>query len=198
MQNLIITLLLPLSLFAQTYSLNKSKIKFKIPYTMGTHEGKSKSLSGSFNLKTGGKFTIPIESLKTGNQEMDCHLYESLGLNYDNSEFPEEHVCDDDKLPSEGKNSIVYPDITYTVEKVISIEDSENKKAFKLQGFWTIHGKKNSKDYDLVLIKNENNWTSKLSFELKLSDFDVIVKKFLFISVDNTISLDLSLTMEKK
>jgi hypothetical protein len=90
---------------------------FDIDYFAGTHHGVARSMNAQLGMQLGenfsvktGKFSVPIESLDTENKTRDCHLRESLSLDYSHSRFPNEHVCDsDDQLPATGADAPVFP-----------------------------------------------------------------------------------------
>lgn len=116
-------------------------IKVKAPYTMGTHDLESTEMQGEVDFDAqksmirSGVLRVPIMSLKHEDKELQCHLRESLGLDNEKSDFPDEHVCDDDDLlPEEGKNAIVFPEITAQVSDPMPIGPAE------LPVTWTIHG----------------------------------------------------------
>jgi len=184
--------------FAQDFQLIKHEVSFKIPYTFGMHKGEVKELEGSFNLKSTGRLSTPIKSLRTDKATMDCHLQESLGLDYSKSDFPDSHVCDDDKLPADGGNSIVFPQIDFQIQEINVIEKTNDTIVIKIKGAWNIHGKSKNEQYQLTLQKQNNEWVSELNLKLRLSDFAVIVKKFMFIKVEDTVTLKLKLFWDQK
>jgi polyisoprenoid-binding protein YceI len=190
-------LLIASSSYAAPLKLKSSSADFKLGYTMGTHEGKTQAVTGFLDLETGtGEFQVPITTIKTGNSEMDCHMYESLGINYKNSDFPDKHVCEDDNVPSSGPNSIVYPNVSYKITSIETLNKTDNSYDLKVMGAWVIHGKSVPKNYQLTLNKKDNTWKTKLDLKLSLKEFDVIVKKFLFIGVEDTVKLTLNMNLE--
>lgn len=92
-------------------------LKLSIPYTFGVHQGWTNVIHGVIMTDESDQvlkatFQVPIRSMSTGNSERDCHMRESLGIDYTNSQFPAQHVCTKDHLlPTSGPNSIVYPDV---------------------------------------------------------------------------------------
>jgi polyisoprenoid-binding protein YceI len=189
-------------------------IKFQIPYSLGTHEGDVRIISGSLTIDTidpstaSGEFRVPIESLTTNKAERDCHLRESLGLNYQLSDFPNEHVCDNQfHMPSTGKNSIAFPLITL---KIVSINSLDRTKKIMLDGeteivvvgLWTIHGKTNLIKFPIRIIPEDNKLKVVGEVLFSLSSFDIKVKPahmaFFTISVKDQIKVifDLLLTPE--
>lgn len=95
----------------------KDMLSFSIPYTFGTHEGTIGALQAEVVTNEDDQvlratFQVPINSMKTGNAERDCHMIEALGIDYTQSRFPKEHICtNDNTLPESGPDSVQYPDI---------------------------------------------------------------------------------------
>jgi hypothetical protein len=187
--------LLLTNLYAQTFSVSSSLVEFHLPYTLGTHVGKSSDLSGTFNLQKGGEFKLPIETLKTGKEKMDCHMYESLGLDYSKSKFPDEHICDDNKIPA--GQPYLYKNIILKVSNVEILEKKEESISVKAKLTWLIHGLKIQKELSLMLEKSEKGWSSKTKFNLKLSEFGIIVKNFLFIKVKDNVEVITTINWRK-
>lgn len=176
----------------------KSKIAIELPYSMGVHEFSANAFSGKveWDEKTNeiksGELKLAIESIKVKKAEQKCHLLEAMGLDYKASEFPESHVCNsDDKLPGDGPNSIKYPEITATLLSPIKMGENEVKVS------WLIHGKTKVITMPITLTKGEAGEGLRLTskWKMKLSDFDIIVKKFLFIAVKDDVSLKKNLSL---
>ncbi len=137
---------------------------------------------------------MPITSIKEGNSELECHLQEALGLNYEKSNYPDKHVCtDDDKVPSEGPNSISYPDIRFEVENLEKAKDR-----FLVTGQWTIHGITKKEKID-ILFQEIDSESIKLQGRIKfnLKDYGVVVKKAFIVSVDDEVEAVLDLNLRK-
>lgn len=175
-----------------------SKIEIKAKYTFGTHELETQQISGQVlesKDKYSGEIRVPIVSIKEGNSELECHLQEALGLNYEKSNYPDKHICtDDDKIPSEGPNSISYPDIFFKIESL-----DKGKDKFSVMGQWTIHGITKKENIDLLFkeIDSESiNLKGKIKFNLK--DYGIVVKKAaLVVSVSDEIEVNLNLILRK-
>ncbi len=175
-----------------------STIEIKAKYTFGTHKLSTSEIKGSVKEDNGtfsGQVSVPIKSIKEGRKELECHLQESLGLNYENSGFPKKHVCDDnDELPETGPNKIEYANIQFDISSVI-----KNKDKLSLTGKWTMHGV--SKEEKIEFQVNEENSSSlkaQADVKFSLKDFGVIVKKAFVISVNDTIDVKLNLVFKKK
>lgn len=196
-----------------TYAIDQSQpvsgmIKFSIPYTFGTHHGIARSVEGFVQTDAServlrSQFKLPIQSLTTGNKTRDCHMLEALGLDYSQSLFPQEHVCDsNDQLPATGRDSIQYPDILVEfVDFVVPPESpirigapSSTMAKLKL----TIHGIERTQEWPVMVTKKiaANGTegfqvTSRMMQSLK--DFNVIVKGFGPINVKDQVTIQLDL-----
>jgi polyisoprenoid-binding protein YceI len=174
-----------------------SKIEIRAKYTFGTHELSTKQISGDIlelKGKYSGEIKVPIMSIKEGSAELECHLQEALGLNYEKSDFPDKHICTkDDKIPSEGPNSISYPDIRFEVENL-----EKGKDRFIVSGQWTIHGVTKKEKMDIMFQEIDSDLIKlkgKIKFNLK--DYGVIVKKAFVISVNDEVEAILDLNLRK-
>jgi len=103
--------------FSKLAPASGSYVKVMVPYTLGEHKITSDEIQGSVafdkdkNLVKQGELILPVKSLRHDKTELMCHLQESLTLDYDKSDFPDEHVCKDDELPIEGKNAPAFKNI---------------------------------------------------------------------------------------
>lgn len=199
-------LIFSLALTNQAYSsLNLtpspgSQIEVIVPYTLGTHELTSSEVQGKivFDKDQGliqeGELTLPVVSLHHEKDELVCHLRESLTLNYDNSDFPDKHVCEDDKLPTEGKNSPAFINIVATL-----VEPFKLGTATVLVR-WTIHGV--TKELPVNLQSEWNSDKSQLIIsgetKFKRSEFNITVKKFLFVGVDEVLPVKFNIVLGDK
>ena len=114
------------SYVVQSISPEGSNLLFEIGYTAGVHKGSASQVEGLVNFDANNQltlanFTVPLSSLSTGNSTRDCHMREALGINYELSNFPKDHVCEaGDVLPSSGPNSVAYPTIEFEFSKLAS------------------------------------------------------------------------------
>jgi hypothetical protein len=197
------TLIFLLSLTTHAHSflkltpLPESKIEVIVPYTMGEHKITSDEVRGFINFEKDkslvmqGELILPVKSLSHDKAELVCHLQESLSLDYYKSDFPEDHVCEDDKLPTTGKNSPVFRDIVATLNEPFKVGST----TVLLR--WTIHGV--TKDLPLEIHSDWDDKNLKLilrgKIKFKRSDFDITVKKFLFIGVDEVIPVSFNIAL---
>jgi polyisoprenoid-binding protein YceI len=174
----------------------KSWATFDVPYSLGVHNGKTliDHVTIVFDplnpQKMSGEIVIPIARMSTGNPQRDCHLREALGLNYDQSEFPANHVCDkENQLPTSGKNAVVYPYVIFNITGVSAINkdvlSSGKAQNIFVDGEWTIHGVKKKDKIQLQLTLEKGMLKAQGDKPLSLKDFNIIVKsgKFLFVTI---------------
>jgi polyisoprenoid-binding protein YceI len=177
-----------------------NKINVKVEYTFGSHLIEHANITGEVELDEAtqqinrGKLEVSVLEFSRKNQELLCHLQESLGLDYEKSGFPESHVCVDNKLPSEGPNSIVYPTIQAKLSQPLKLGDQT------VDVSWTIHGVTKTLQTPVKLSFNEESKTYNLrgKMNFNLSDFSIVVKKFLFIGVKDQIPVSFSFELGDK
>lgn len=163
-----------------THEIRDGKARFTIGYSGGTHEGFTSDISGHFS-KTSGLIRVPIGSIRTGDKTRDCHMREALGLDYDKSKFPEEHVCtEEDTLPDSGPNAISYPYIDFRVTGIADKGD-----LWEVTGEWRIHGITRPVTIPFEVERREDGLRAEAETELLLSEFQVEVKpvKVLFLTI---------------
>jgi polyisoprenoid-binding protein YceI len=175
-------------------------IALEIPYSLGTHREKVLSVLGELLVEpealtvTGGRLVVPISALRSDSAERDCHLRESLGLDYERSRFPEEHVCDDrDRLPASGGDAVVHPEVVFEVERGGAIDPAGGLEQGKevraaVEGRWSIHGVSRPARLELALSKAADApgaIRARGRHQLSLRDHGVIVKsaKILFATI---------------
>ena len=127
-------------------------VAVEIPYSFGTHRAMAGEIEGVIGLQREtlevqhGHFWLPIVALKSEDPKRDCHMRESLGLNYAISRFPRDHVCDEhNQLPAKGGDAVAFPNIELLVtgSKVLDdprLLDQGKDVHIVVTGSWTIHG----------------------------------------------------------
>lgn len=200
-------------------------VTFKIGYSLGVHDGSAQTMNSSVKLTKdnkilSGHFVVPISSMTTGNSKRDCHMIEALGIDYSKSQFPKEHVCDGDKMPTTGPDAVAFENIEFNFVSLKADENSglpavlEEGKVYNLpiQGKWTIHGitqevgGAQSDEVILAQVKLLNAATGELQlfakFNLSLQKFGVVVKPFkiafVSIGVDDIAKVTLNTRMVRK
>jgi polyisoprenoid-binding protein YceI len=187
-------------------------VTFKLPYSMGTHDGKATRVGATVNYdpahpeSIAGSLAVRIEDLKTGNDERDCHMREALGLDYSKSDYPKDHVCDSrDKLATVGGNSVAYPMIIFGFKGMTGPNGGPVKIPgdVEVNGEWTIHGTTRPARVPMHVEPEGNGFrlTGKHAFSLKAYGVEVKSAHVLFvtISVDDaaTAFFDVRLGPEK-
>lgn len=182
----------------------KSNAKISVPYTFGAHHGRSNQVTGSVEMDSqtlkisSAKIIVPVESLDMGKKEMNCHLQEALGLNYNTSEFPKKHVCDkEDHLPDHGENSITYWNVVFEAEPASLVLDESNV----VYGTWTIHGVSKRGAVKVNISRGDEDPSSyKITGEqdFLLNDFGIIVKPFGFVKVKSSAKATFSLVISSR
>ena len=187
-------------------------INFAIGYTAGTHVGSATQVTGTVALQdnpfliSSTMITLPIAKISTGNIKRDCHLQESLGLDYTKSVYPKAQVCDNsDSLPASGPDSIAFPTITFNLTSLLNPTANDSlqpgvAKPITASGILDLHGVKKAITVPLTLTKNASDGTIKVEgeFDLSLTDYGIIVRKFLFVTVKDTAHLTLNLLLKEK
>ncbi len=173
--------------FASALALKKTVIELKVPYSFGTHKLTAKKLDGEFKWSedrtqiTKADLSLAVQDIDADDKTLKCHLMESLTLDYEKSKFPKKHVCEDDKLPSEGKDAPVYQEIKAHLMLPIGLGPSQ------AQIEWDIHGVKKEQliPVELTLSEDKKTFSLKADWVMKRSDFGIVVKTFLFIDADD-------------
>ena len=175
-------------------------IEFHIPYSMGTHDGDAHEVTGTVTLDLSnpssakGGFKVPIQSLTTGDKTRDCHLMEAMGLDYTQSKYPNEHICNGvDKIPSDPSNVILYPEIEFKL-KSVQLTDG---KVTALDGEWTIRDVTQPVHIPVKVIPEGQGFRVTGTCPISLSAHHIVVKSakllFVTISVEDTVTVDLDL-----
>lgn len=186
-----------LSCFALT--LQEQSLEFIVPYTFGSHTFKSTQLKQELvwdedkRSITQANFSVDLSQIKVKDDKLKCHFEESMGLDYEKSDFPSEHVCQDNKLPTEGKNAIVFKQIKLRLLSPINLESKTAQVEWEIRGIKKTQVLPIEINYDnekhLLVLKSD--WI------MKRSDYGIHVKKFLFIDADNDIQLKLKIVWSK-
>lgn len=180
--------------------VGKSLVRVK--YTFGTYNIPNTQAAGFMNLDQSQESTVKLKSaevsfliagFKSNDRTLDCHLQESLGLDYTQSDFPDSHVCTQDWLPSEGKNAVVYERIQFKTLDALNVDLSkltDQETLIEVPGAWTLHGVRREAPVQIKIQRNSKGYRvhGKQTFSLK--DFGIVVKKFLFISVQDQIEAE--------
>jgi hypothetical protein len=175
-----------------------SSLIIEIPYPFGKHLIKVTKFQGQVlfdpekNCLSSGTITLNVEDFMTKDQTLLCHFLEAMSLDYSVSDYPKKHVGIGNKLPSVGKNSPRFK----TISATLLGPSPFSEKNFKIK--WLIRGIERDLDVPVKISWSTDKKRLNLSAEWKMSrsDFDIVVKKFLFIDADNTLALKLHLVLE--
>ncbi len=193
--------------------VDKTGVSFHLPYTLGTHDGEVRIGKDHLNLdltnpiNSSGEFSVSIESMTTGNPKRDCHMREALGLNYEQSDFPKEHVCDENnQLPLTGKNAVVFPEIIFKILSLKSLDKSgsihtDTETLAEVEGQWTIHGVNQKEKMLLKMIPEDGKYRIQGETHFSLKSYNIVVKsaKVLFatIEVKDQVKINFNLLIEQ-
>ncbi len=195
---------------------SSSGLKFSIAYTTGVHKGSASHMEGLAIIDQNDQLKqldirVPITTMSTGNPTRDCHMREALGLDYTQSRFPKDHVCNSaDQTPAQGSDAIAFHDINF---KFLQIEQTAVSATMNpnveypllITARISIHGV--TKDIHSIEIKVTKtidkdetvSYHVKSSFSLSLNDFGVIVKPLKLgpfsIGVDDKVNLDIAVAL---
>ena len=186
-------------------------VSFSVGYTAGTHFGSATKVDGKLQLSkapfmiSSADITVPLALLTTGNLKRDCHMSEALGIDYTKSIYPGSQVCDgNDTIPADGPNSIAFPTISFSLTSLLDSNSNTPliagvDRAVTASGTFTIHGVKQTIQVPLtvtLIAGTPNTLSVKGDFDLLMSNYGVVVRKFLFVTVfDNAhVTLNLLLT----
>lgn len=174
-----------------------SRASVVVKYTFGTYLIPNTDVRGQMELHptqvlSGVRVAFGIQGFRSGNKTLDCHLRESLGLDYSKSEFPDRHVCENDLLPSRGINSVRYPEIAFQSEdsNFDLAKVAEVPVEIEVNGIWRIHGIEKPEKVKLTIHRQGDGILVRGKKTFSLRDFGVTVKKFLFISVHDEVQAE--------
>lgn len=174
---------------------NHPAVVYRLPYSLGTHEGKAAQLDGRLSIDpdhfstVSGRLFLPITRIVSGNASRDCHMREAMGIRYEGADYPSEHVCQGDEIPQSGKNAVVYPEVAFKVTGARVVGELT-----EVTGEWTMHGVTQPTTLRLRLTREGAKFRVRGTARLSLKDFGVIVKSakilFVTISVEDQVELE--------
>ena len=191
-----LALLVPVAHAAPTpYSVDGLEVEFVVPLTIGSHDGTIEEIAGSLTItpgdlaKTHGTLVAPIASFDTGNRKRDCHLRESLGIDYVKSAFPDSHVCDGKRLPADA---IAFPEVTFVID---GLRPGEDANVWFVDGSVTVHGVPKligGQDVAFTLERTEDDrYSVRGEWVVSLQEHGVIVKNVPFIKVQDKVTVQI-------
>lgn len=186
-------------------------VSFSIGYTLGVHKGTVGSATGHVIASTEGEaliqsalVTASLESFTTGNDTRDCHMREAMGLNYAVSDFPGQHVCSFNALPTSGPNAIAFPTVEFKLEAATTVGPNPSVESGAVQisavGTWTLHGIAVQKPILLTLTRLSNDSLRVVgATQFSLAQHGIEVMPFAgLIKVSDTANVALDLVFKKQ
>ncbi len=195
---------------------SSSGLKFSIAYTAGVHKGSASQMEGLAIIDQNDQLKqldirVPIATMSTGNPTRDCHMREALGIDYAQSRFPKDHVCNAaNQTPPQGNDAIVFHDIDF---KFMQIEKSAVSATMNPNVEYPVlvtarvsfHGfTKDIHGIEIKVTKTVDkdeavSYHIKSAFSLSLNDFGVVVKPLKLgpfsIGVDDKVNLDIAIAL---
>jgi len=173
-----------------------SKAEAVVSYSLGTHLQTAQEIHGQLMLdpttlaSASGTVVLPIAGIHGDGGTRDCHMREALGIDYARSRFPQEHVCDGDRLPATGPDSIAFPEIRLEVLSAKPLDDLALLEAGKpvrveVEARWTIHGVTHSTRELTRALRDGAAFHVRGRSAVELADHHVVVKatKVLFSEI---------------
>lgn len=195
--------------------LAAESVTLRIPYTLGTHRERVTAVDGAVTLDprtlelSGGRLVVPLSAIRSDDPTRECHLREALGLDYERSRYPREHVCDGaDRLPAAGPEAIAFPAITLELTSGGPVPggaapDADGEVEVEARGTWSVHGVTRPAAVRLGVARDAatpGGLRVRGRHALRLYDFGVVVKPakvlFVTISVADEVALELDLLLE--
>jgi polyisoprenoid-binding protein YceI len=182
---------------AYTVRLPRDGIVVDVPYTTGTHHEHVAEADGTVRLDPAtltlerARLVFPLAAFRSDDPQRGCHLREALGLDYDRSRFPREHVCDDrNQLPSSGPDAVAFPQIVLELTQGAPVAGGGAAGAGEVEvaGTLTVHGRSRPERLQLTVAPDPSEPGAlrvRGRVPLRLADFGVVVKpaKVLFVSI---------------
>ncbi len=147
---------------AQKYVVKNGTAFFKAKVSISSYTGTSNQLSGFIDFKTGDiKFTIPANSILTGNKKRDEHMYELIRVD----EFKE---------------------IIFKGKLLDAFDANKNEKQIlKIKGLFTLAGASNEITLNIELTPDQNGLRLNSTWSLLITDYKLERPTKAFFKVDN-------------
>lgn len=171
---------------------NLTPVQFFVKYALGTHKGYASRVHGQIVLNENyellkSDLRLNLSEMSSNDNTRDCHMREAMGIEYAQSRFPGDHVCDsNDRIPTVGPDSVVYPQVMFKIEKIFGTENlkfQDHKPVMiKADVMVTMHGtskvipalpiRLTPRVYDNSLV----GFRVLTTFNISLKEFNVMVK----------------------
>ena len=135
-------------------------------------------------------------------------MREALGLDYSKSSYPQAQVCDKrNQIPQSGVDSIVFPEIKFTLASLMGGGESTSPlvpgtpKMITAVGKLVLHGVKHKVEVPLKLTLSATSLgllKVQGEFEVSLTDYGIVVRPVLFVTVKDTAHISVDLKLKEK
>jgi hypothetical protein len=175
-----------------------SKVEAIVVYSLGSHAQTAGEVRGEVRTdpatlsEASGTVVVPLASIQGDRSTRDCHMRESLGLDYNaGGRFPAEHVCDaNNQLPASGPDAIAFADIRMELVSAHPLDDlallGQGKPVrVELEVKWIIHGVTHAQKELVRVLLDGSGLRARGRATIVLKDFNLVVKpvKVLFAEV---------------
>ena len=166
-----------------------SKAEAVVVYSLGSHTQTAGEVRGEVKTdpatlaEVGGTVVVPLASIKGDGSTRDCHMRESLGIDYAaGGRFPADHPCDgNNQLPASGPDAIAFPEIRLELLSAhplddLSLLDQGKPVRVELEVKWTIHGVRHAQKELARVLRDGNGLRARGRSTIVLKDFNLVVK----------------------
>ncbi len=162
------------NLRSQIYTTENGKAEFEASMPLNSYTGQSDQLQGKIDLKTGEvEFSLPVKSIKTGNDKRDEHMYELLEV--------EEN-----------------PKVTFKGKLLDNYDLQQGKQTVKVEGGFTLANTTQQVTIEGTLEPVEEGLKLSASWSLLITDYGLERPSITFIKVDDKHELSINGVLTKK
>lgn len=162
------------NLYSQVYTTESGKARFEASMPLNSYTGQSDQLQGKINIKTGEvEFSLPVKSIKTGNDKRDEHMYELLEIQEN-------------------------PKVTFKGKLLNNYELQQGKQVVKVKGGFTLAGTTRQITIEGTLEPVEEGLKLSASWSLLITDYGLERPSITFIKVDDKHELSINDVLTKK
>ncbi len=177
-KNILILILLVFSghtISAQGYVVEDGTATFKAKISINSFTGETDQLQGQINFETGEfEFSIPVESIRTGNKKRDLHMNELL-------------------------NSEVNPNVAFKGKLIDEFDSNKTEKQFiDAKGDFTLAGFSKEVTITIELVLEKNGLRLTANWSLLITDYGLERPKKAFLKVDDKQELSVNAFLIKE
>ena len=160
---------------AQVYATQVGNAAFKAKMPLNSYTGESDQLQGAIDFETGNvAFTIPVKSIKTGNDKRDEHMYELLQAEKDPNVVFEGKLIDDFDF------------------------DKKTEQKVRVKGDFTLAGTTRQIAIDIALDPMAKGLQLNASWSLLITDYNLERPSLAFIKVNDKHVLSVNTLLKEK